>query len=166
MQKERRKKLVIDADRGVTEIDKVYLLAAALLLIDQATKILTRLNLAEGESLPLISGLFHLTHVENSGAAFGILANGRILLISVSILTLFILVFFNQTQDNLGRIDRIALSLLIGGALSNLFDRITIGTVTDFLDFLIWPVFNLADAAITVGMIILVFSQLFLRRSS
>ncbi len=106
----------------------------------------------------MISGVFHLTLVYNRGAAFGMLKNQIPLFIFVS-LAAIVLIFVNLKKDN-SFLNRISLSLILAGALGNLVDRIFLGHVVDFLDFRIWPVFNIADSAITIGAILLGYAIL------
>ena len=127
-------------------------LAGFILLLDQLTKAWARLALGLGESWPVLPHLFHLTRVENQGVAFGLFqgVNSTLLVvITLSIVVLFAIGFRTtghrpSTQWGIG--------LILGGALGNWIDRIRFGAVIDFLDFRIWPVFNLADTAITIGV--------------
>ncbi len=132
----------------------------AVLSLDRLTKILVTRNLASySESLPVIKGIFHLTLVHNRGAAFGILKNQIPLFIFTSIFAI-ILIFLKLKNGKSTKLYSVSLSLILAGALGNLIDRIFFGHVIDFLDFRIWPVFNVADSAITVGAILLGWSLL------
>lgn len=136
-----------------------------ILSLDRLTKILATSNLSLGQSLAVIKGVFHITLVHNRGAAFGILKNQLILLIATSLFAV-ILTYKNLKKNKADRIYSIALSLILGGALGNLIDRFIFGYVIDFLDFRIWPVFNVADSSITVGAVLLGWSILFSRNKS
>ena len=127
-------------------------IALVVVLLDQATKLLVRTHMLPGDSIPLIPQIFHLTHVQNPGAAFGIFAHrtGFFIFIAVAVI-LFILVFLLKTGHQ-QKLLRIGLALQLGGAVGNLIDRIRLGHVTDFFDFRIWPVFNIADMAIVFGV--------------
>ena len=127
---------------------RFLLLAIAVFLCDQFTKMLARSYLKE--SVPLIPNVLHFTFVSNQGAAFGILQNQRVIFIIVSLLVLGYIWKAWKTFDK-----RFAwpLGLLVGGLLGNLLDRIVTGRVTDFIDFRIWPVFNVADSAITISAV-------------
>ncbi|WP_062282705.1 signal peptidase II [Neomoorella mulderi] len=138
-----------------------FLLLAALVLgIDQLSKYIIRANFQPNESLPVINSVFHLTYVNNPGAAFGLLAYKTPVFVSVTLLVaVIILVAYRFLPP--GRILlRLALALMLGGALGNLIDRLRFGYVVDFLDFRIWPVFNLADIAIVSGVILLCWELL------
>lgn len=100
--------------------------------------------------MTVIPGVFDITPESNPGAAFGILQNWGHLLALISLVVVFALVKF-RLQRSRSRLLAVALGLLLGGATGNLIDRLTIGAVFDFLDFHPWPVFNLADAAVTLG---------------
>ena len=132
-----------------------------ILSLDQLTKFIITKNLSLNQSIPIIKGIFHLTLVHNRGAAFGILRNQIPLFIFTSLFAT-VLIYFNlkDTRFKKSLIYKISLSLILAGALGNLIDRLFLGYVVDFLDFRIWPVFNVADSAITVGAILLGYSIL------
>jgi len=150
-------------------ISSLFLISFFVLLFDQATKYAADIFLVSRETWPVASGIFHLTLVHNSGAAFGFLKGGSVFFIGISIScivaiccllknrTLFYRFFACDAHD---RWIQCALGLILGGALGNLVDRLRFSYVVDFLDFRIWPVFNLADSAITVGGIIIFFKML------
>lgn len=133
---------------------KIILVILAILSLDQLTKFLIAKILYPGQSLPIIKGVFHLTLVHNRGAAFGILKN-QVPFFIISSLFAIILIFLNLKENNKEKLYNISLSLILTGAIGNLIDRIFLGYVVDFLDFRIWPVFNIADSAITIGAIML-----------
>ena len=136
------------------------LLSGGIFLADRLTKTLIETGMTLNESHAIIPGFFHIVHVRNQGIAFGLFAE------SPSALKTFVLVFLSTialagvayllwTADpNAGK-QSVGLSLLLGGALGNLFDRVQYGAVVDFLDFFAgayhWPAFNLADSAIVIG---------------
>jgi signal peptidase II len=125
-----------------------------VLALDQLTKFLVTHCLALHGSIPVVKGIFSITLIRNRGAAFGILKNQFYLFVSVSIITIiFIYLFLKHNREN--QPYSFPLSLILGGALGNLIDRVFFGYVIDFLDFHIWPVFNIADSAITCGTLIL-----------
>jgi len=132
-----------------------------ILSLDQLTKFIITKNLSLSQSIPIIKGIFHLTLVHNRGAAFGILKNQIPLFIFTSLFAT-VLIYFNLKDARFKKslIYKISLSLILAGALGNLIDRLFLGYVVDFLDFRIWPVFNVADSAITVGAILLGWSIL------
>jgi signal peptidase II len=130
--------------------------ALAVFVLDGATKAAVRTWLPVGESLPVVPGVFYLTHALNPGAAFGLLAGARIPLIAVGILALGALVWVSRRTRREECFLQLALGLQFGGTGGNLVDRVRLGHVTDFLDFRVWPIFNVADSAIVVGAFLLV----------
>jgi len=135
-----------------------------IVLADQVTKEIVADRIPLHSSVPVIQGLFDLTHVRNSGAAFGLFASidsplRTVLLNTVAfVVFLAVLVYAWRTSVDSTRL-QLGLSLILGGAVGNLVDRIRAGSVTDFLDFYVgshrWPAFNVADSAITVGVVLL-----------
>ncbi len=134
--------------------------AAAL----QWLKRLVRTRMLPGDSIPLIPHVLHLTSVQNTGAAFGLLRGAGPLLILVSVAVVIVLALsLRQAPDDsaiLRRLYRLGIWLVLSGAVGNLIDRLRFGYVIDFIDLRVWPVFNLADSAITVGMSLLVWTIL------
>lgn len=110
-------------------------------------------TLAEGQSLA-VNFFFHLTRVNNNGAAFGFFKELRYFLIGFSIICVMVLtaMLWRRRKASIPLLAETALSLIIGGALGNLADRLLYGYVVDFLDFRVWPVFNVADASISLGV--------------
>ncbi len=125
-----------------------------ILTLDQLTKFLASKNLELNNPLPIIKGVFNLTLVYNRGAAFGIFKNQFYFFILSSIAAV-ILIYSVLKKNKRNNLYTFSLSLILGGALGNLIDRIFLGYVVDFLDFRIWPVFNFADSAITLGALLL-----------
>jgi len=125
-----------------------------VLFLDQLTKFLIVRNLTLHESIPVLRGIISITLVHNRGAAFGIFKNQFYLFVFISVITI-ILIYFILQKNKGNKWFSFSLSLILGGALGNLIDRVFSGYVIDFLDFHIWPVFNIADSAITFGTIIL-----------
>lgn len=125
-----------------------------ILAMDMATKYWAYNHLREVGSIPVIENIFHFTYVENRGAAFGILQDQRWVFILVTIVTLLFILWYLQQMDPEIKMLRIGLNLIFVGAVGNLIDRIYLGFVIDFIDFRIWPVWNVADMAIVVGTII------------
>lgn len=133
-------------------------LASAVILVDQATKAWIRGWLDVGERWLDRGSLINLSHVENTGAAFGILqGNGTLLIIPVVIAIGAVLLMLVWTpQQRFGGLYSAALALILGGAIGNLIDRVARGSVTDFIDPRYYPAFNLADSSIVIGVIALV----------
>lgn len=126
-----------------------------LTLADQYTKLKVQQHMFYGQSIPILDGIFHLTYVQNTGGAFGILRNRAPLFIIASVIIIFFMIYILLREGNKGRFIKIIFTIILAGAVSNLIDRVRLGYVVDFLDFMVWPVFNIADASITVGMILL-----------
>ena len=131
-------------------------LAILIFVIDQFSKFLVRDQLLFRESFPT-DGFFRFTHTHNTGSAFGIFQDQNTPLIAVSIVGVGILIMIYRSQRVPGNLLRLSLGLQIGGALGNLFDRLRLGHVTDFMDVGAWPVFNVADASIITGLVILAY---------
>lgn len=135
-------------------------IAIAAVVLDQATKALIRGWLAEGETWPAGFELIRISHVENTGAAFGILQGaGPLLVVSslVGVAVVLVLLYVAPAGD---RLYTVALALVLGGAVGNLIDRLLRGEVTDFIDPTHYPAFNLADSSIVVGVIALILLSL------
>ena len=133
----------------------VFLAAVAVILTDQASKYVIARHMALHESVPVIPGFFHITYILNKGAAFGFLENKQWLFIAVAA-ALFLLYFICRKHQPKKRIVRCGMGFLLGGALGNAVDRFFFGAVTDFFDFRVWPVFNVADIGIIIGVGLLV----------
>ncbi len=139
----------------------VIRIGIAIIFFDQLTKYLINLFLAQGQSILLIPHFFYLTHIRNSGVSFGLLKDKIpfVFYLGMSLLAIGMLaLFLHREQGN--RNQRIATGLIAGGILGNLIDRVRFGAVVDFLDFRVWPIFNLADSAITIGIIILLIWEI------
>ena len=146
-----------------------FLTALLVVAADQLSKLWIRSNLATGESLPE-TGLFRLTYVHNTGAAFGLFPDQSFLLTIVALIGIVVLLFFalfiyRRFPFLDSRLGKLALGLVLGGTVGNLIDRLRFGYVTDFIDIGIWPAFNIADSAIVVGVILFAYSLLFLTRA-
>jgi signal peptidase II len=147
-----------------------FLIAIIVLLLDRITKWAVAGNIALHDSVAVIPGFFQLTHAQNSGAAFGLFAEPPAqwkvgALVSFSVLALVVLSALLWKKSHSFSTTTIALSLILGGAMGNLWDRVFPGPVVDFLDFYIgsyhWPAFNVADSAIVVGALLLVSEIVF-----
>lgn len=132
------------------------LLALAILVLDRLLKIWIVRSLPLWTTRPLLGNWLHLTHVRNTGAAFG-LFGGQALPLAIISIALFAGLFLWRDQlRQLGTWGNLALALIAGGAIGNLYDRLAYGYVIDFLDLKAWPVFNLADSAVVVGAALLI----------
>ena len=128
--------------------------AILVFLVDQFSKFLVRDQLLHYESFP-DTGFFRFTHTFNTGSAFGIFQDQNTPLIVVSFVGIAILILIYRSQLMPTGLLRLSLGLQIGGAVGNLVDRLFLGHVTDFVDVGAWPVFNVADASIITGLVIL-----------
>jgi signal peptidase II len=127
-----------------------------VLLSDQLSKQLVTKNLRLSESIPVIKGIFHISLVHNRGAAFGIFKGQHYFFIATAIIAVMAILYqFKKNSPLRINLFTLGLALIIAGALGNLIDRLAYGYVIDFLDLRIWPVFNLADSAVTVGVFLL-----------
>jgi len=136
------------------------IVVALVVVLDQISKLWVRTNSPQIELLP---GFLNLIHVENYGSAFGLFANQTFLLIAISLVCLLIILIFLRYLAPATTLSLVAIALILGGAIGNLIDRLRFGYVTDFIDIHLqnlihWPAFNIADAAITVGITTLLFS--------
>lgn len=146
--------------------DRVLLLTVpAVLAIDQLTKYLVRTNLRVGESWPG-EGTFRITHGLNTGTAFGLFPNQTLLLVIASFIAIGFLYYFYRTHALPSRLLRFAIGLQLGGAFGNLLDRLRTGAVVDFIGLGWWPIFNLADSSIVLGMSLLVALMLLSSKES
>ena len=129
-------------------------------LADQLTKHLVVSNLGRSDSwapVPALTGWFDIHHVTNTGAAFGLFQRGRPVFAVVSILVCLAILFYCRYLEDGQWLVRLSLGLQLAGALGNLIDRVRVGHVIDFLDVQVWPVFNLADASIVCGVVLLAY---------
>ena len=137
----------------------IIILSILFLIVDQITKILVVNSLVPGENIEIIKNIFSIIYTNNTGAAFSILLGKRIFLIVVAFLIIGVLLYYIKRNKIEKKIDIIALSFVIGGSLGNLIDRIVRGYVIDFISIKIgnynFPIFNVADALIVVGVILL-----------
>ena len=146
-----------------------FLIALLIIAIDQFTKIWIRASIPFGQSRFEI-GFFRLSHIQNSGAAFGLFQDQifpLIVVASVGIVALIVYALFIYRRFPLldHKLSKSALGLILGGTVGNLIDRLRFGYVTDFIDFNLWPAFNIADSAVTIGVILFAYSLLSIART-
>lgn len=150
-----------DLTRSQFDILFALITTFSVIFFDRITKMFFSDFLAYGESLPIIRNVLHMTLIHNTGIAFGFFKNQGIVFIVIPIVAIFLLGFniyyYRQNNEALSRIYIVSFSLILGGAIGNLIDRIVYGHVIDFIDFRVWPVFNIADSAITIGAIMIAF---------
>lgn len=141
----------------------VFLVAALVIAADQGTKWLVQQGISPGDEIPE-GWIVQLVHITNSGAAFGFLQDsGPLLAIASTVGAAAILVYL-LNPGFAHPIMRLGLALMLGGAIGNLIDRLVAGEVVDFLKFPYWPAFNVADSAITIGVLCLLWAILFDQR--
>ncbi len=145
------------------------LVALCVILLDQASKEWVRGAFALHESEPVLADFFNLTYIRNTGAAWGMFSGQNIALSALALAMLVILVVFRRRILPPGRVHRVALGLLCGGIVGNLFDRLRLDYVVDFLDFHFrawhFPAFNVADSAICIGVGIYILGTLLAKPS-
>jgi signal peptidase II len=152
-------------DGRAVKIVLSILVAAATILADQIAKRAVVTSIIEGDRVPVLGNFFRLSHITNPGAVFGVMSGAGTYFTVFSIFAgavLLVVIFFSRKSTALVRI---SLGMVLGGALGNLIDRIRFGAVVDFLDIGFgesarWPSFNIADAAITVGVVLLIGNTL------
>ncbi len=129
-----------------------------IVLFDRILKIFFSHLLSLDESVQVVRNFFYFTLVHNTGIAFGFFKNQSIIFVVISTIAIILFsvyLYLHRKDEYFGLLEVFGFSLIIGGALGNLIDRILFGHVIDFIDFRVWPVFNLADSAITVGTVII-----------
>ena len=157
----------------MTQKHPFYYLFVSLVIVilDQVSKYIVRLFMPVNDSIPVLGEFFCLTHVQNPGAAFSLSLGSdgfnRVFFGSVAFIMIFVILFMLKKSKSAW--EKLSYSLIIGGAIGNLTDRIILGAVTDFLDFDFpdfimnrWPVFNVADSSIVVAVVLLLFYVLFI----
>ncbi len=148
-----------DQTRSQIDILITILTTLFVVVLDRITKTFFVNLLSIGESLVVIKKVFHFTLVYNTGIAFGLFKDKGLVFIVIPIIAIILLIFniyyYRKNDEGLSRGYIFAFSLILAGAIGNLIDRIYFGHVIDFIDFRIWPVFNIADSAITIGAVII-----------
>lgn len=139
-----------------------------IVIIDQATKYIAKLNLASIDGINLIPGYLSFTYLENRGAAFGIFKDKKIILVGLTSLVIIFMFYYLIRNKELNKYVKISFILIIGGAIGNLIDRVIYGYVVDYIHFYIkdvfnWPVFNFADICVVCGTILLAVNLVFQR---
>ena len=148
---------------------KILFASAIMVLADQISKTVVRSTMTLYESITVIPGFFHLTYITNDGMAFGInFPFGIYIFSTISIILTVILFWYLWTIREENIILRSGVAMILAGAIGNLIDRLFLGEVVDFLDFMIgdvhWYVFNLADSFVTIGMGIILYDSIILEK--
>jgi len=140
------------------------IISSVVFILDQVTKILVHNLMHLHQSIEIVPNFIHLTYIRNTGAAFGFLSGNRstlrvVFFLIVSAIAIGCIAYLFKNIHPNRKVQTASLSLILGGAVGNLIDRLRLGEVIDFIDFhwydLHWPAFNVADAAITIGVILL-----------
>ena len=134
------------------------LIFCIILLLDRFTKYLVTTRMTEGMSIPVIDSLLHFTYVLNPGAAFGMLEHNRLFFIVLTLAVLVVIFLLRKKIAQETKTVQYGMAFFLGGAIGNLYDRINTGLVIDFIDLRIWPVFNIADIAICLGVGLILWS--------
>ncbi len=156
-----------------THLRRLITIASLTILFDQVSKYLVMEGMTLGQSIPLIDGYMRLTYIRNPGAAFGFLSSASesfrvpfFLAISFLAITVVLIFYLRSARENL--LLQIGLSLVLGGAVGNLIDRFRFHEVVDFIDLYFrqyhWPAFNVADSAISVGVVVLLLEAVLAAR--
>jgi signal peptidase II len=148
---------------------RLAIVSGLVITTDQLTKALILTNLPLHKSIPVIEGIFNITHILNPGGAFGLMAEmsavvRTVVFLFISSLAVGLIFYFYIKTPRGYTFLAVGFALIFGGAIGNLIDRVRFGMVVDFLDFYIgkhhWPAFNIADSAITVGIFIFIYHLL------
>ena len=134
---------------------RIFLAAGLVFVADRLTKYFIIKKLVFGQSVKVIPDIFHITLVFNNGAAFGLLRNCAVFFIIFSFAAIALILLIILKAPRLDVLSVVSLALILGGAAGNLVDRLKFGYVIDFLDFRIWPVFNIADSCISIGVVLI-----------
>lgn len=148
----------------------MLIIAPLVVLLDQVTKLLILKHIMLHDTLTVIPGFLNITHIRNSGVAFGIFSRQssnlkQLLLMSASLAAVCLIFYFYHKSVHTSRVMMTAFALIFGGAVGNLIDRLRLGQVIDFIDVYLgdmhWPSFNVADSAISIGVVVLMYYVLF-----
>ncbi len=161
-----------------------FFIVLSIWILDRLTKWLVKKNFELGESVSVLGNFFLLTYVENKGGAFGIQLGGSTFYFIASIIVILYILLYLWQHPEEGKFSRFSLALILGGAFGNLYDRALFRSVTDFFDFEFfnippfrlgflqfdgmerWPVFNIADSAVTIGIILLLSASIFAKKEA
>jgi signal peptidase II len=132
-------------------------ISTLVVVVDQMTKFAIQAWMACGDSIPVVQGVFHITYILNAGAAFGILQHKTYFFVGVALVLVAGVIYLYPRIPADQPLLRIGVALLTGGAVGNVIDRFRLGYVVDFFDFRIWPIFNVADICIVIGVGCLIF---------
>lgn len=143
----------------------IFIIVAGVILLDQITKFFALRFLQLNTPIPLVENILNLTLVHNRGAAFGIFQKQLLLFVLISFFAIGLILYNLKNKTN-SFILKLSLSLILGGCIGNLIDRLRFGFVVDFLDLRVWPVFNIADSVIVIGALFLTWELCFKKNVS
>ncbi|MGI6731392.1 MAG: signal peptidase II [Anaerovoracaceae bacterium] len=138
------------------------ILAVIIVIVDQLVKFIVSSGMDLNQTIPIVDNVFHLTYIHNSGAAFNLFEGKTELLIALPLVIIaFILVYVVVKREKEHWLQLLSLALIAGGGMGNLIDRIVHGVVIDYFDFRVFPIFNVADIAVTVGCGLMIIYLMF-----
>jgi signal peptidase II len=152
--------LTVNRSKHRWEQALLFVTAALVIAADQITKLIIERNLTPYEEwapIPAIQRLFAITYITNTGSAFGLFPQGSQFFMVVAVVVAIAILFYSRQLEGQQWLLRLGLGLQLGGALGNLIDRLTRGHVVDFVHFKFWPVWNVADASIVVGVAVMAY---------
>ena len=148
----------------------MFVTALCITVADQVVKKVVTIVMDLGESVDFLGSVVRFTRMANTGAAFGMMKGRSLVFIVISAAASIAIIAFHREIAKMRSLERLAFGLILGGAVGNLIDRVRVGAVVDFIDIgvgsLRWPAFNVADSAITIGVVILAFYLLFRPRAA
>lgn len=136
-------------------------LIMGIVFCDQLIKYYVMHHLYLGQSIVIIPGICNLTYILNSGAAFGIMQNQQLFFIFIALILILLMIYYRKRISQFSILTQFGIACLVGGAIGNMIDRLSRGQVVDYIDLLVWPIFNLADICIVLGCIILLIKTIF-----
>jgi len=134
----------------------VFSTALLIIFLDQLTKFLVKQNFQLNQSIPIINNILHLTYITNTGSAFGLFKSLNLIFVLFSIIVIVVIFYYLKKIIRNEKLLQFSVGLLLGGTIGNLIDRLFYGAVIDFIDFRVWPVFNIADSAVTISVMLLI----------
>ena len=142
---------------------RYYIIIAVIVILDQLVKKVVTVHMELNESLPVISDVFHITYIHNTGAAFSLMEGLRVLLIVLPLLVILAaLIYIFKKRNKAHPLLLLSLAFVAGGGIGNVVDRAALGYVVDYFDFRVFPIFNIADIFVCVGCGLLVIYMLFI----
>ena len=133
----------------------MYIISVIIIAVDQLVKFLIRTNMTHHQSIPIIKNFLHISYVKNTGMAFGMFPGINMIFRVIATIVVICIIIFERRGKIKTPVERICFGMILGGAAGNLIDRYVCGFITDFVDFRIFPVFNIADSCIFIGACLL-----------